>query len=313
MKTVDRTQGIDMDALFESVKNWGRWGDDDERGALNLITDQRRAHASTLVVKGRAVSCANDIPTRPSMGMPTPPALHLMARAGDCCGVEGFPGLEMADDYIGMHPHGAAITHVDAFCHMFVNGHMYNGRPASEVTSMGALKNAISVAFDGFFGRGIFLDIPRLRGVEWLDAGENIMPDELDAAEQAVGITTEPGDIVLVSTGRAARFAHGGHHDAMDGLAGLDPRCAAWIHDKDIAVLCGDGGSDPLPPNTTGWPLPIHQTCLVAMGVHLMDNVRMDRLAAVCVEEERWEFLFSAAPLRVAGATGSPINPIGFF
>ena len=139
------------------------------------------------------------------------------------------------------------------------------------------------------------------------------MPDELETAVRQAGVKIEAGDIVLVSTGRDTLQAQRGHHDAMHGLAGLDARCAGWIRKQDIAVLGSDAGSDPLPPNDGRWPLPIHQCCLVAMGVHLLDNLRLDDLAQTCVSEGRWEFLFVASPLRVRAATGSPLNPIALF
>lgn len=307
---VDRTQGIDMDALFTEVKNWGRWGETDQRGALNLLTEKEAARAAALVIRGRAVSCALELPVVPSVENPTP-AQHMMIIAGDCLDATGVRGLETALDYVGVAFHGMAVTHMDALCHVFVKGQMYNGRPAGDVRSVGATANSIEAAFDGVVGRGVLLDIPRLRGVEWIEPGDTISPEELDAAERAQGVEVGQGDILLVCTGRDRRRAAKGPWDPVtEGLAGLHPECVRWIHERDISVIGCDGISDPLPNNDSDWPIPVHQCCLVGMGVHLLDNLRLDRLASACGEENHWEFLFTVSPLRIQGATGSPVNPL---
>lgn len=307
---IDRVSGIDMPAMFEAVKNWGRWGPDDERGALNLLTPERAAASAALVRRGRVVSCALELPVIPSVENPTP-AQHMMLIAGDSLDATGVQGLETALDFVGVAFHGMAVSHMDALCHVFVQGRMYNGYPASDVRSIGALRNSIGAAFDGVVGRGVLLDVPRHRGTAWLEPGETIGPEELEAVAEAQGVSVGPGDILLVRTGRDARREALGPWDPVgEGLAGLHPHCAPWIHDHDVAVLGSDGISDPLPNNQCEWPVPIHQTCLVAMGVHLLDNLHLSRLASACAEEGRWEFQFMVAPLRIAGATGSPVNPV---
>jgi kynurenine formamidase len=306
----DRTSGIDMEALFESVKNWGRWGSEDQRGALNLITETEVANAARTVRAGIIVSCALDLPVIPSVENPTP-AQHMMIIAGDHLDATGVPGLETALDFVGVACHGMAVTHIDAFCHVFVKGEMYNGRSAREVRSTGATSNSIESTFPGIVGRGLLLDIPRIRGVDWLEPGEAISVDELTAAETRQGVKVQPGDILLVRTGRAARRAALGPWDPNSvGLAGLQPLCASWIHERGVAVLGSDGVSDPLPGNPGSWPIPLHQCCLVAMGVHLIDNMELDTLAAVCEREGRFEFQLTVAPLRIRAATGSAVNPI---
>jgi kynurenine formamidase len=171
------------------------------------------------------------------------------------------------------------------------------------------------VARDGIVGRGVLLDIPRLRGAAWLEPGERVLPDELERAEAAAGLRIGEGDLLLVATGRDARRAARGPWDPSgEGLAGLDARCIPWLHERRIAVLGSDGVSDALPASATpGWPLPLHQCCLVGMGVHLLDNLALAGLAAACAERKRWQFLLTVAPLRVAGGTGSPANPIALF
>lgn len=306
---VDRLAGLDMEALFEKVKNWGRWGGEDQRGALNLITGERVRRAASLVRDGTVVSCALELPVVPSVENPTP-AQHMMLIAGDSLDATGVRGLETALDYVGVAFHGMAVSHIDALCHVFVKGRMYNDRPATEVRSIGALANSIESAFGGIVGRGVLLDVPRLRGVDWLEIDDLVTVGDLDAAERAAGLTVEPGDILLIRTGRDARRAALGPWSPAEGLAGLDPRCVEWIRERDVAVLGSDGISDPLPNNDSEWPIPVHMCCLVGMGVHLLDNLQLSRLAEACARAGRAEFLFSVSPLRVTGGTGSPVNPV---
>jgi kynurenine formamidase len=303
-----------MQAIFEKVKSWGRWGADDQRGALNLVTPERRARAAAGVETGEAVSLAHELPTRPSVENPSP-AQHHMLLAGDALDATPVPGLGTSLDWIGVAFHGMAVSHLDALCHVFVDGRMYNGFPATDVRSVGAARNSVMVAADGIVGRGVLLDVPRLRGVAWLEPGEAVAPDELDAAERAQGVRVEEGDILLVGTGRDARRAARGPWSPTEvGLAGLHPECIPWLHERGVAVLGCDGVSDPLPGNAAeGWPIPVHQCCLVGMGVHLLDNLQLGRLAEACARHGRWAFFLSVAPLRVEGGTGSPVNPIAVF
>jgi kynurenine formamidase len=256
------------------------------------------------------VSCARELAT-----LTNPenifPAQHMMMVAGDARDVV-VPGLETAMDYVGVAFHGMAVSHLDALCHVFVDGKMYNGFPAGDVKSIGALRNSVMSAADGIVGRGVLLDVPLLRGMPWLEPGEAIEPDELEAAERAQGVRAGAGDVLIVSTGRDARREAKGVWDlAAEGLAGLHPSCIPWLRERDVAVLGSDGVSDVLPNNAApGWALPVHQCCLVAMGVHLLDNLRLDRLADACARRRRWSFLFVAAPLRIERATGSPLNPL---
>ena len=302
-----------MPALFESVKNWGKWGDDDERGALNYIRPDHVAAAARLIEDGVSVSCALEFPTRPAPDNPRP-AQHMMVVAGDACTETGIPGMESAMDYIGVAFHGMAVSHIDALCHVFVNEIMYNGFKASDVKSTGARKNSIMAAKDGISGRGVLLDIPRLKGVDWLGLGERVSPDDLEAAERSQDVQVGEGDILLIATGRDARRTALGAWSPMDGLAGLDARAVSWLHERHVAVLGSDGVSDAI-PNTDAsmWPMPIHQCGIVAMGLHLLDNLRLDRLASACATRKRWEFFLSIAPLRVKRGTGSPVNPVAIF
>jgi kynurenine formamidase len=295
-------------ALFEKVKNWGRWGPDDEAGALNLLTPHRVARAAELAQTGRTVSLSRDLDTGLPPGAPFP-VQHFMLKAGDAMG-EGFQDTE---DFLGIACHGLGISHVDALCHVFVNDQMYNGRPPSEVASTGAARNAIHVAAQaGVVGRGVLIDLPLFRGVDYLEPGEAVEVEELERALAHQLVRALPGDILLVSHGRdARRKARGEWNPGLDGLSGLHPHCLEWLRSNDIAVLGADGIQDPIPANAVeAWPFPIHQVGIAAIGLHLIDNLDLSRLAETCRELNRFEFLFMAGPLRARAATGSPVNPI---
>ena len=296
----------DIDELFESVKNWGRWGAEDERGALNFITPDVRRRAAATVRDGVAVSCALPLNTTPSPEN-TSPVIHLMVRGGDLEDARG------SADYVAIAPHGMAHTHLDALCHIFYRGQMYNGFPKSAVTSIGATRNAITAGEQGVVSRGVLLDVPAAQGKEWLEPGEAIHPQGLEEAERRAGVRVEEGDILLVRTGRHRRAAQRGPWNGREALAGLHASCLPWLHERRIAVLGSDGVSDVLPSGVEGVGLPIHLVVIPAMGVHLIDNAQLEDVAAACAERGRWEFLLTLAPLRLERGTGSPINPIALF
>jgi kynurenine formamidase len=296
-----------LDGMYASLKNWGRWGEADERGTLNYITPERRLTATGRPHLGACVSLSHNLGTEPSGQNPHPVQHHMLA-SGDARDSNGIPGYEAARDYLGLDIHGLATTHVDALSHMFVNGEMFGGRPASQVRSDGARANTIMSMADGVVGRGVLLDVPRSLGVDYLDSGSVVTVADLEAAEARENVAVGSGDILLVRWGRAPRQAAKG---GFDGFSGLHAECLPWLHDRQVAVLGSDGISDPMPfVGTPGWPFPVHQIGIVAIGLHLIDNMSLDQLAEVCTSEEQWEFLFVMAPLRIERGTGCPVNPI---
>jgi kynurenine formamidase len=302
----------DLERMYEDLKNWGRWGADDQRGALNHLTDEHRAAAASRVVDGVTVSLAHDFPVTPSAENPYPADHHMLA-SGDARDSNGIPGYEASRDYVGAHVHGLGITHVDALCHMFVRGEMYNGVPASEVRSDGARRNSIMAMCDGVVGRGVLLDIASLRGTSHVERSDMVTPADLEAAEDAAGLRVGAGDILLVGTGRDAfRRSKGGTlNPGGDGMAGLHPDCLPWLHERSVAVLGSDGISDPMPGlGVPNWPFPVHQIGITAIGLHLIDNMALGALSEQCAARGRWEFLFAFAPLRIKGGTGCPVNPV---
>jgi kynurenine formamidase len=296
-----------LDAMYESLKNWGRWGADDQRGALNFLTDARRAAAAGLVRSGESVSLAHDLGTEPSPENPHPAQHHMLA-SGDARDANGILGYEAARDHIALDVHGLFTTHVDALSHMFVRGEMYGGRPASDVRSDGARSNTVLSMADGVVGRGVLLDVPRALGRDFLDTDEVVTADDLAATEEAENVSVEPGDVLLVSWGREARRRA---KKGFDGFSGLHPDCLPWLHERQVAVLGSDGISDPMPfVGTPRWPFPIHQIGITAIGLHLIDNMALARAGERCAARERWEFLFAMSPLRITRGTGCPVNPV---
>jgi kynurenine formamidase len=303
-------------AYFDTLSNWGRWGAEDELGTVNHITAAKRLAAARTVSEGRSVSCSRLVSKAPMPGSFIAP-VHFMVESG-----EGWndpnkqsvvAGLQYAMDYIGLVFHGNTITHLDSLSHVFWDNQMYNARPAALVsTNRGATKESIDLLRNGIVSRGVLLDVAALKGKPWLDPGEAVMPEDLEACEQRSGLRVEPGDVLLVRTGHSAALAAGKFSD--DGRTpGLHASCLPFLHERGVAVLVGDAANDVFPSGYEQIMIPIHQVGLVALGLWLLDNADLEELSAVCQELGRWQFLFTLAPLRLEGATGSPLNPIALF
>ena len=296
--------------LYEKLSNWGRWGKADERGALNFITEQKRIAAARLVRSGTVVSLALPLATEPAPDNPTP-VTHLMHQTGyDANEVRLMP---YTADYFAISPHGHAVTHLDALCHVFWRGKMYNGFDATEVGSHGARKCAIDIAGDGIVSRGVLLDIPKIKNVQWLEPGDRIFPEDLDAAEKEHGVRVEEGDILLIRNGRARRRKTVGPWVTMQAMPGLDASCLQWLYDRKIAVLGSDSASDVVPSGYEGLSRPIHVGTLSIMGIHLIDNADLDALAVTADRLGRYEFQFVMGPLVLRRGTASPVNPLAIF
>ena len=222
----------------------------------------------------------------------------------------GSGSARFAKDYIGLDYHSEGHSHIDALCHVAYDGVLYGGTPAAAVTSRGSTAGAIDLLRTGLVGRGVLLDIPRTRGVRWLEPGEHVFADDLEAAEREQGVRVESGDILLVRTGHARRLADLEPWDTTKAKVGLHPGAARFLADRGVAALGSDGNNDTAPSTTEGVAFPIHVLALNAMGVHLLDYLQFEDLVPRCEEAARWAFLFVAAPLRIEGGTGSPLNPI---
>ena len=294
----------DVERQIKELSNWGRWGKDDQLGALNLITPQKRIEAAKLVRNGVSVSMFRDVVKQEAPDNPSP-FEHRMINFG-----RGTDGQWASDNY-SVNYHGFAHTHMDSLCHLFYKGKMYNGFSREQVGPDGAEVLMIRNAKSGIFTRGILFDIPLLRGVRFLEPGTPIYPEDLEAWEKFAKVEVQPGDVVFIRTGRWARRAIAGPWSVENGgAAGLHASCAEWLRERDIAMLGSDAASDVIPSGVEGVDFPIHILTLRAMGVHIFDNCDLQAAAKKAEEMERWEFLLTAAPLSVEGGTGSPLNPI---
>lgn len=296
--------------LFRALSNWGRWGPEDQRGALNYLTPERVTAAAGLVRDGATVTLSLPLNTEAAAHNPKP-ADHYMTELGP---PDTAPrSVQFLKDYVGADYHNDGHSHIDALCHIAYEGVMYNGRSATAVNADGAEVNTIRVLKAGLIGRGVLLDIPRVRGVPWLEPGEHAFREDLEAAEREQRVRVRPGDILLVRTGHARRLAELGPWNTAAAKAGLHPTAMTFIGERSVAALGSDGNSDTAPSSTEGVDFPIHVLAIAAMGIHLLDYLQFEDLRAVCEEEGRWEFLFAASPLRIEGGTGSPINPTAVF
>lgn len=290
------------------LSNWGRWGDDDQLGTLNLITPEKRVKASRLVENGISVSLARDLEKTESLHDTYYPIKHEMHYTG----LEPL-GEMYSEDSFWIRYHGLGHSHLDALCHAFHEGRMYNGRAQTMVTTEGCQTHSITGSSEGFFTRGVLIDITWLEGVSYLDPGTAILPEDLDAWSAKAGVEIGPGDVVLIRTGRWARLYEKGPWNAYESLAGLHASSVKWLRDRDVAAVGTDAGVDVLPSGVEGQWAPVHKLLLVALGTQIFDGLDLEELSREAKRQGRWEFLFTAAPLRVPGGTGSPVNPIATF
>jgi kynurenine formamidase len=287
---------------FDRCSNWGRWGADDNAGTVNLITPEKRREAATMVRSGRAVSLAYPLNTVGGPGNWNP-AQHFLRATPD-----------FSVDYIGLLFHGYATTHVDALCHVFWEGKMYNGKPATDVTSLGARSGSVDAWKTGITTRGVLIDIPRFRGEPFVTIEKPVRAWELHDAAAAQGSPLKPGDAVIVYSGRGAYFA--ANPNAVPGAApspGLHVDTVPYLKENDAAIL----GRDQMDATPSGYEvfrgLSVHILTIVFAGMPLLDNAYLEPLAEACREENRWEFLLTINPLHVRGGTGSPVNPVAIF
>ncbi|HEY0277150.1 MAG TPA: cyclase family protein [Solirubrobacterales bacterium] len=298
----------EFEQLFERCSNWGRWGAEDRLGTVNLITPEITAAAARLVETGTSVSCARPIITAATVDTPDP-AEHRMTK------LPNNPTGEVggALDFLGVACHGEAQSHIDALCHIAYRGMLYNGVPATTVTDGGAAEEDLDQVATGISSRGVLLDVAAAQGKRWLESGELIYAEDLEAAERAAGLSVRAGDVVLLRTGQALRRETEGPWDSAKHKAGLHPRAMPWFKDHDVAALGFDGDGDAAPDPVPHIHVPIHVLGINATGLHTFDGLDLEALAATCRSRARWEFFFVALPLRLRGGTGSLINPVAFF
>ena len=295
----------EFESWFEEISNWGRWGEDDELGTLNLITPEKRRAAAQLVQDGVSVSLALNLNTQQD-------ALNIYPFEHELT-VEEFRGHEVAGDVYSVQYHGFAHSHLDGLAHFAHRGRMYNGFSVDGLKADGAERLGIHNVQNGIFTRGILVDMPWVEGVDYLEPGRAITVDDLEAWEERTGLRVSSGDVLLIRTGRWERVRQEGQWDFLEAAAGSHASIAKWLKERDVAVIGSDGVSDVMPSHVEGLFNPLHELVLVGLGMPILDNLDLDALSRAARERDRWEFLFVAAPLRVVGGTGSPLNPIATF
>jgi kynurenine formamidase len=273
-----------------TLSNWGRWGKDDQLGALNLITAAKRQQAAALVRTGTVVSLSRDLPRdNPGAASPlTSPGLFAPQ----------FIVLDngLVREYQEIAHHGSRLSHMDALCHVSYDGNLYNGFNAKEVVTPdgGCDKLGIGIVKNGVMTRGVLLDMP----------GKRVRREDVEAWEKRTGVKISAGDALLLRSRREGV-------QPSFGSAGYDPSMLPFLKERDIALLGHDavqeGGTVP------GVLVPVHGFALVALGVHLLDNLDLETLAETAALLERWEFMLTVAPPRAQNGTGFAVNPIAVF
>jgi kynurenine formamidase len=300
-------QREDLVELIHHRRNWGRWGDDDQKGAINLVTAVKTVRAASLVQTGRTISLSREYPKVAGPGN-SRPAQHLALTW------RHPPTGGAAGDYYGIAFHQWSCTHIDALCHIWDEEGMWGGRKAEDVfTRDGSSWGDIDQWKNGIVTRGVLLDIPRFRGVDCVEIGEPVHAAELEAVLEHQGVELEPGDALVVYCGRDA-FTES--HPEWNGeqlvRPGLHASCLRFIRDRDVAAIVWDLMDEHPCAENYGLPFGVH-AALMSYGVALVDNSYLEELTQTCALLGRYEFMLVLAPLRVSGGTGSPINPIAVF
>jgi kynurenine formamidase len=294
-------------ALFRRLKGTANRGAADRSGALSFLTAAHVIAAAQEVRLGRSVSLARPIATEPAADDPEPARYEMTGALG---GHHLERGLDFATDRFAMNIHGDASSHIDALCHVVFDSKLYNDVPVDDLTPRGATSLSIDVIQNGIVGRGVLLDIPRLRGQPWLEPGDVVTEGDLRAAEEAQPVHVGQGDLLFVRVGHSRRRNQLGPWDVAHARAGLHPTALEFVAEREIAALGSDGNNDAAPSRAEGVDFPVHVLAVNALGIYLLDYLQFEDLAEVCEQQNRWTFLAVIAPLRLPAATGSPINPI---
>jgi kynurenine formamidase len=293
-------------ALYERLRRQLHWGPDDRLGALNYLTPAQVLAAAGEVKLGLRVSLASPIESVVTPDNPDPAVHEMTGTAADA----DPGGLSFATDRIAMNVHGDADSHIDALCHVMFDMQLYNGVPADRVSDRGASELSVGVAGDGIVGRGVLLDIPRVRGTEWLEPGDDVTVDDVLAAEREQQVTIGRGDLLFVRVGHRRMRDKMGPWDAAAARAGLHPSVVPLLAEREIAVLGSDSNNDTAASAVDGVDFPVHVLAIAGLGIHLLDYLQFEDLMPLCAEHGRWSFLCVIAPLRLTHGTGSPVNPI---
>jgi kynurenine formamidase len=292
-------------SLYEQLRGDVPWGPDDRRGALNYLTPERVLAACGEIRLGHTVSLAAPVGNRRDADNPEP-ARHQMTAIGADAGA----GLAFSMDRLAANIHGNADSHLDALCHVIFDGKLYNGVDAETVTEDGAAELSVAIAANGIVGRGVLLDVPRTRGLSWLEPGDYVTVDDILATEREQQVRISQGDIVLIRVGHRRRRNEQGPWDVAQTRAGLHPTVLPLLAERRAAALGSDSNNDTGPSLVANVEFPVHVLAINALGLHLLDYLEFTALNEACTSAGRWSFLCIVAPLRLPTGTGSLVNPI---
>jgi kynurenine formamidase len=290
----------EFDQMFNQVKNWGRWGADDQLGAANLITDQKRKQAIALAKTGIVVGLAHPPLTEAAPDNQSP-FEHVMNR--------GF-----TTDTYRVSYHGYAHSHIDALCHILYKGQTYNGHATADInTEKGCTQLGVQNLKNGVVTRGVLIDIPRLKNLPYLEPGTPVFVEDLEAWEKKANVKVSSGDAIFLRTGRWARREKLGPWPVSRNEAGYHASVAPWLKARGVSFIASDDAQDVTPSLVEGIALPVHTLAITAMGIDILDNQDLEVLGETAARLNRWEFLLTAAPVPVTGGTGFPINALAIF
>ena len=290
----------EFDKMFNEIKNWGRWGKDDQLGAANLITEATRKRALALARNGITVSLAHAPLTEVAPDNPNP-FNHTMNRG-------------LTTDTYSVSYHGYAHSHIDALCHILYKDQTYNGYARADVlTDKGCAKLGVDNLKNGVVTRGVLIDIPRLKHLPWLEQGTPVFIEDIEAWEKLAKVKVGPGDAIFLRTGRWARRAAKGPWAVGQNEAGYHASVAPWLKERGVSFLGSDDAQDVTPSLVEGITLPVHTLAITALGIDILDNQDLEAVAETAARLNRWEFLLTVAPVPVTGGTGFPANALAIF
>jgi kynurenine formamidase len=296
--------------VARAVNNWGRWGADDERGTLNLITDETVRAGVATVRSGKRFSLAIPMSEEgPQLGFVkgrTNPIRTTIAKL-DLLG-DDEAGVRFNDDAVSLGVQAA--THIDALAHVSYDGRMYNGFPTSIIDDTGATRLGAE-KLGAIVSRGVLLDLARAAGVDRLEGGYALSADDLDRAEEFGKVKVVAGDIVLLRTGQMQHLRAGDKMAYSITTAGPSLKSARWFHERDVAVVATDNLSfEVFPGEIDGLWLPVHMIHIVEMGLVQGQNFDLESLSADCADDGRYEFLVNTTPEPIVHAAGAPATPV---
>jgi kynurenine formamidase len=304
MTAINLQTAADVERLLRERSNWGRWGEDDQKGTVNLITPAKVREGMALVSSGTQISLSRPYPVDAAPNNANPAEQKMATK-------QVQPGYGAAVDYYGIWYHGLSCTHLDALCHIWGHRGIYGGRDAEQVIDeQRASWGGVEQWAEGIFTRGVLLDVPGYRGEKFVDHDNPVTAADLRATAARQGTKVGPGDALIVYCGRDEYDRSGRLWGGEPARPGLHADCLVYFRDTDCAVLAWDMQDQT--PNSFGLAWTTHQA-LIEFGLPLVDHCELGPLAAHCRETGRHDFLFTATPLNIAGGTGSPVNPIAVF